>query len=176
MKARRPSLKQPTPQELTDACLLFLRTKFYQGNDRAFFQDRNKLLTWVVLFPASWLNKRGVTIHGDQYRQIFFKVFMQAAAHMETKVKYVPAYLRQVIQSHLAIHGEEYYEEAKSVRNLAEATLLLIGRPVASAQAAPDPVRELALARQLILGSKKKSKTVLKGDVKLAVNLELKLS
>ena len=160
MNPKRPTLKQPTPQELTESCLTLLRTKFYQGNDREFFQDRSRLLGWVVLYPASWLNRRGVTIHGDKYRQIFVDVFLQAAAHVKSKVKYRPAYLRQVIQSHLAIHGEDYYEAAKTVRNLAEATLLLIGTPNATAQAAPDPVRKLAEARDILTALKPKQRVV----------------
>jgi len=159
MKRARPILKQPTPQELTDACLGLLRSKFYAGDERGFFQDRRLLLKWVVLFPASWLNARGVTIHGDRYREIFFAVFLQAAANVQSKVKYRPAYLRQVIQSHFRIHGEDYYEAAKTTRNLAEQTLQLLGK---AAPAAADPVRDLALAAKLIKtpvrGSKKEFK------------------
>jgi|SRR5579863_3297409 len=143
--AQRP--RQPTPTELTDACLGILRSKFYQGDDKAFFQERNHLLRWVVLWPASWLDKKGVTIHGDKYREIFVKVFLQAAAHVETKVKFRPAYLRQVIQSHFAIHGEDYYEDAKAVRNLVMATMLAVGKPVAQEA---DPVKKLAEQRQLL--------------------------
>ena len=160
-------LKQPTPVELRDACLNFLRTKFYQGDDKGFYQERTDLLRWVVLWPASWLNGKRVTIHGDQYREIFIKVFMQAAAHMESKVKYRPAYFREVIQSHFRMHGEEYYEAAKAIRNLVESTMLLIGqRPASEA----DPVKELAAARALIAVPKRKQapvKTVLnnQGDL-----------
>jgi len=51
--------KQPIPKELTDSLLDFLRRKFYSGNAKAFFQQRSKLLAWVVLWPASWLTSRG---------------------------------------------------------------------------------------------------------------------
>lgn len=152
-KVQRP--RQPTPKELTDSCLGILRAKFYQGDDKSFFQDRSHLLRWVVLWPASWLNKKGVTIHGDKYRDIFNKVFLNAAAHVQSKVKYRPAYLRQVIQSHFAIHGEEYYDDAKSVRNLVEATMLAVGRPLAQEA---DPVKELAAARDILTSHKPKKK------------------
>ena len=167
-------LRQPTPRELTDSCLLLLKSKFYTGpgDDKCFAQDRAKLLSWVVLWPASWLNGKGVTIHGDAYREIFVKVFIQAAAHVQSKVKYRPAYLRQVIQSHFAIHGEDYYDAAKAVRNQVDQAMMLAGQP---RTAAPDPVRDLALARQL-LAPKKKTKTVLKSSFKEPVNLEFKLA
>ena len=170
MKPRKfNQLKQPTPRELTDACLEFLRRKFYNqpGDDRCFAQDRSRLLAWVVLWPAGWLNSRGVTIHGDAYREIFMKVFMQAAAHMESKVKYRPAYLRQVIQSHWKIHGEDYYEEAKSTRNLVDHTLLVAGQARATA---PDPVKDMAAARQILTSGTPK-KTVSKSPVKAQLNL-----
>jgi hypothetical protein len=172
LKPKFQRLKQPTPSELTDALLDFLRRKFYNqpGDEKCFCQDKSRLLTWVVLWPASWLNNRGVTIHGDAYREIFFKTFLQADAHRSSdRITYRPAWLRMVIQSHWKIHGEEYYEQAKSVRNLADHALLMAGK---SSQARPDPVRELALAARLMVGSKRK----VKSDVKAAVNLELKLS
>jgi hypothetical protein len=146
-------IKQPTPKELTDSCLMLLRSKFYAGDDKCFFQDRSHLLRWVVLWPATWLNKKGVTIHGDAYRDIFTKVFMNAAAHIESKVKYRPAYLRQVIQSHFKIHGERYYEDAKSIRNQVESVMLLIGK---TAPAQPDPVKEMSAARDLLTSLKPK--------------------
>jgi hypothetical protein len=169
MKKKFQRIKQPTPSELTDALLDFLRRKFYTEPDdeKRFLQDRSRLLAWVVLWPASWLNGKGVTIHGDAYREIFFKVFFQAAANITSKVKYRPAYLRQVIQSHFKIHGEEYYNDAKSVRNLADHALMLVGQFKA---AAPDPVREMANARQILTSLKPK-----KSPPKKAVNDQLKL-
>lgn len=163
--------KQPTPKDLTDACLEFLRRKFYTGPEdgRKFLQDRSRLLAWVVLWPAAWLNNRGVTIHGDDYRDIFFKVFFQASAHMESKVKYRPAYLRQVIQSHFKIHGEDYYEEAKSTRNQVDQVLMLTGQIAKQAPAA-DPVRELANARK-ILASQAPKKVAAEPAVKGQLNL-----
>lgn len=171
MKPKFQRLKQPTPQDLTDACLDFLKRKFYADDARAFAQDRSRLLVWVVLWPAGWLNKRGVTIRSDAYREIFFKVFMQADAHRSDRIKYRPAWLKMVIQSHFKIHGEEYYNQAKSVRAIVDQTLLLTSG-LKRAEAQPDPIRELALAQRLLIGSKKKVKTALNGPV----NLELKLS
>jgi hypothetical protein len=167
VKLRRPQPKQPTSKELTDDCLAILRRKFYTGDDKCFWQDRRLLLKWVVLYPAAWLNEKGVTIHGDAYREIFSKVFLQAAAHMESKVKFRPAYLRQVIQSHLRIHGEDYYEAAKSARTLADHALMVAGQ---MRQAAPDPVRDLANAREILTVKRAKKKGV-QGAVNGQLNL-----
>ncbi len=155
MKKDFQRVKQPTPVELTDSCLQILRSKFYQGDDKCFYQDRKLLLAWVVLYPAKKLNKQGVTLHGDQYREIFNKVVMQAAAHVTSKVHFRPAYLRQVIQSHFKIHGEEYYDQAKAVRNLADQAMIVLGKLVPPAL---DPVKEMAKAADIIsVGKPKKA-------------------
>jgi hypothetical protein len=171
---RKPSknvvrVQQPTPKELTDSCLEFLRRKFYNqpGDEKAFYQDRRDLLRWVVLWPASWLNNRGVTIHGDAYREIFHKVFMQAAAHASDKIKYRPAWMRMVIQSHFKIHGETYYNEAKSLRNQTEQVILFAK---AAAVPAPDPVKGMAAARDILTAGMPKKRQP-KAEVKPQLNL-----
>jgi hypothetical protein len=162
-------IKQPTPVELTDSCLQLLRSKFYTaaGDEKCFQQDRKRLLAWVVLWPATWLNSKGVTIHGDAYREIFVKVFLQAAAHVTSKVKYRPAYLRQVLQSHFRIHGEDYYDQAKATRNVIEQTMVALGQ---ARPAVADPVRELAAARDILTASKAK-KQPLKAGLKKQLDL-----
>jgi hypothetical protein len=153
-----PRLKQQTPQELLDELLAFLERKFYAGHPLNFAKDRPRLLDWVVLWPATWFDSRGVTVPTDRYREIFTSVFMDAAAFQKaSKITYLPAYLRQVIQSHFSHHGESYYEAAKSMRNLVEATLLATGRCAAKTE--PDPVRELAHAHRLLVTSRRAKKS-----------------
>ena len=139
--AKHNRVPQPTPVELRDACLAILRAKFYNapGDARHFAQDRSRLLAWVVLYPATWLTKKGVTIHGDAYREIFREVFLQAAAHATDKIKYRPAWMRHVIQEHFKHHGEKYYDQAKAVRNLVEQTMLVVGRPTCLLYTSPSP-------------------------------------
>lgn len=145
---KRQTPKQITSQELLDDLLGFIRRKFYQNNPTAFFKDRSRLLSWVVLYPASWLNRRGVTIPGPAYKTLLEKVLMDVLRYgQQSKVTYLPAYLRHVVQEHLAHHGEALYEEAKSVRNLVDHALLSAGR---TSEKAPDPVRELAQAATLL--------------------------
>ncbi len=168
MKPKKQPQAQPLAAEILESCLGLIRTKFYQGDDKNFFQDRRLLLKWVVLWPASWLRGKGVTIHGSKYREIFARVMLQAAAHIESKVRYRPAYLKQVIQSHFAILGDEYLDEAKSIRNQLEATMLLLGK---IPQKTPDPVAELATAAQLLTPRKRS----LKRSFKPAKNLQLNL-
>lgn len=166
-KFQRP--KQITSQELRDDLLRFVEQKFYPGEAVEFAKDHSRLLQWVILWPASWLNQRGVTLPADRYREIFTKVFMQAVQLGATdKIRYRPAYMKMVIQSHFKIHGEEYYAEAKSARSLAEHALLSVGKVNV---AAPDPVREMAKANGLLAASK----TRRKASVKAPSNDQLKL-
>jgi hypothetical protein len=159
---RRPQFqrKQETPQELRDACLDFLRRKFYSEQATAFLKDRPRLLAWVVLWPASWFNSRGVSFPPDKYREIFEGVFMDGLRFGNTgNITYLPAWLAKVIQSHFEHHGEEYYERAKSLRENALLKGILSGKLKPSEPTA-DPVRELAQAAALLKPKRKPAKTV----------------
>jgi hypothetical protein len=144
---------------------LMEQRKFYAGELVAFAKDRRRLLDWVVLWPASWLErKRGhragralpANLHdGDDGRR--------HPRQRENQVS--PGWLRQVIQSHFALHGDEYYAEAKSMRNLVENVVLMAGRPVAAQQ--PDPVREPAAARSLLAAPKRAVKPTKKEQLNL---------
>ena len=162
---KRSAVKQPTTSELTEDLLAFLGRKFYAGEGVAFAKDRSRLLAWVVLWPASWLQSRGVTISTENYRKIFLAVFLDAMIHGTEKIRYRPAWLKQVIQSHFAMHGDEIYAEAKAVRSLVENALALTGK---CATVNPlDPMRDLALARRLIVGRKALPKPVANGQLNL---------
>jgi hypothetical protein len=161
--------KQPMPEELTATLLDFLRRKFYTepGDEKRFLQDRSHLLKWVVLWPASWLNNRGVSLHGDAFREIFFKIMFQADSHRSDRIKYRPAWLKMVLQNHFRIHGEEYLAEGKNLRNLADHALMIAGKAI---QRQPDPVGEMAKARQILVSLKPK-KPVAKTPIKAQLNL-----
>ena len=144
----KPSPKQPTPEDLLAELLRFVEVKFYPGDPIGFIKDKPRLLDWVILCFAEWLNSRGVTIPPTRYLEIMRDhVLMEALRHGNTgSITYRPAWLRKVIQSHLAVHGDEYYDEAKSMRNLTENALAVAGRFV---QPLPDPIRELATLKRL---------------------------
>jgi hypothetical protein len=82
--------------------------------------------------------------------------------------------LRHVIQSHFKIHGEEYLAEGKNVRNLADHALMIAGKAI---QRQPDPVGEMAKARQILTSMQPKkrafkaSKPVVKQERELELNL-----
>jgi hypothetical protein len=145
--------------------MAFLERKFYQGHRIEFVKDRPRLLDWVVLWPARWLDDRGVTIPADRYRDIVMGVFMDSLRFGNTEnITYLPAWLGKVIQSHFAVHGDEIYDEGKNLRAVLERTLLVAGRQVSPA---PDPVRELAQAAHLLKAPKRPSKAPVKAQLTL---------
>jgi hypothetical protein len=87
------------------------------------------------------------------------------------RIKYRPAWLRMVMQSHWRIHWDEIYAEAKSARTLAAQALVMVGKLQVAAPA--DPVRQMALASRLMAGTGRPKKTALKRPFKGAINLEL---
>lgn len=146
MKHSRKFTQVLTTPEVRDTLLDLIRAKFYQDHPQAFFKDRRRLMEWVVFYPATWFARRGVSsgLPLARYKDIMSAVLIDAAAFQRaTKVNYLPAYLRQVIVSHMQVHGDEYYDEAKSARNLVERTMLIAGQ---ARIPEPDQVRELAQA------------------------------
>ena len=150
---RIPS-RQYTSQEIRDELLRFIEQKFYPGQPVAFAKDRPRLLKWVVFEFSTWLDRREVTLPSQRFLQILRdQVLMEAVRNGNTgAIDYRPGYLRHVVQQHLAHHGDEIYEEAKSIRTLADRALWATQR---IAPAAPDPVRELASAARLLKSAKR---------------------
>lgn len=166
MKPKRPISKQHTSQEVLDELLRFIESKFYQGDRINFLKDRPRLLKWVVLKLAEYLNEKAVTVSSQRYLEIMRDdVLMEAVRFGRTdEIKYRPAWLGKVVEMHLAHHGEAYYEEGKSLRNAAEKALATARGGVQGR----DPVRELAEASRLL---KPARKPTLKAPQKDQLNL-----
>lgn len=148
-----------------DALLDLVRRKFYEGEAVQFAKDRRLILQWALLWPArEWFAPKAVTVPAVRYREILSGILIEAAAHQTGPIRYRPAWLGQVIQSHFRIHGEEIYQEAKSARTLAEHALLSLGKV---AVARPErAVEELAAASRLLDVGKAVRKPAKKGVVK----------
>lgn len=151
-------LEQQTPQAVLDALAGLVRRKFYPNDAANFFKDRWKLLQWALLWPARhWFKAKEVSVSPARYQEILTKVIMEAMIHQGDKIRYRPAWLRMVIQSHFAMHGDEYYDEAKAIRTKAENTLLALGRLPTNAPAGIDA---FAVASKLLDATKPKRKPV----------------
>ena len=151
MKITRPQARQPRSDEVRDTILNFIRTHFYQGHFVDFAKQQRDLLRWVVFELAVYLDARAVTIPATRYIEIMVGkkgILMEALQFMvASKINYIPAYLRQCVQSHLSIRGEDYYNEGKSLRSALDAALKFAQvRPAGE----PDPVRDLSAAARLL--------------------------
>lgn len=153
----RPRRKQQTPEELISTIMGFIGRHWYGGDVVRLAKDRPRLLSWVVLKPAKFLDDRGVTVASETYQSLFLDakegLLMEALRHGEqAQVKYPPAYLGTVIDAALRIQGDRLYERAKSetarhAGGIAEQfAQALAGRP----QTGPDPVRQMAQAASLL--------------------------
>jgi hypothetical protein len=144
--------KQQLPREIAGDLLQAIRSAFYGDlPTKRFMQDRQFLLRNVVTWPARWLNKRGVTLPPDRYKRILLDVFVEIKRHGATGVvSYWPGYLMKCVQSHFAIHGEEYYEEGKALRAKLETVMLACHRAPTS-----DPVAGLAQVHAVLSSSKR---------------------
>ena len=168
VRIKRPSLprqKQPTPEDVRDAVLVVIERQFYRGQRVPFLKDRTRLLSWVVLWPATWFDERGVTVSPARYQEILIGpkgILIEALRHGATgEIGYLPGWLRQCVQSHFTTNGERLYEEAKSVRTIADHLLLQVGR---TGPAAIDPVRQLAQAARLLSAPRPKPRRASSAD------------
>lgn len=160
---KRPADQRPrqvTTQEVLDGLLGLVRRKFYDGEAVQFAKDRRNILQWALLWPArSWFDPKGLSVAPERYQELLAKIIVEAAAFQAQKIKYRPAYLRQVVQSHFAVHGDELYEEAKAVRTLAQNALATLGK----LPPAPDRlVTDLATPSRLLDASKRAPKSASK--------------
>jgi hypothetical protein len=144
--------RQVTSQEVRDNLLEFIRQKFYPdpGHWLAFEKDRPRLLQWVVLWPARWLDDRGVSLPAERFQELVVGALMEGLRHGATgEIRYLPAWLGRVVQSHFTVREDAIYAEAKAV-SLALSGVMSGLAAVSAASRAPDPVREMAVAAGLL--------------------------
>lgn len=151
--------KQEIGAQIVNDLLATVRNQFYtDAPKKQWFQDRKFILRSVVLWPASWLNKRGVTLSPERYKQILLDVFQDIKRNGKTEaVNYWPGYLMHCVQEHFKHHGDDYYKEGKSMRSAVERSLMAFKRLDQVAEG-PDPVREMAQARSIISTPKRQPK------------------
>jgi hypothetical protein len=165
--AFRPT--QQTPAEIVEDLMQVIRVGFYQEIPKKWFKDQRFLKVNVVLWPAGWLNKKGVTLPPERYKEILQKLFIEIKVNATQAIKYPPGYLMHSVQKHFAIHGDEYYEEAKSMRAKTDNALFGVQRARDTVRGA-DPVQAMAMSQSVLsVGTKRRSV----GSVKRKQQLDL---
>lgn len=145
--ADRP--RQEAPIGMVNDLLETIRRQFYGDiTEERWNQDKYFLKIHVVTWPAAWLDKRGVTLPPARYQQILQDIFNGIKQHGQTgAVTHWPRYLTHCVQQHFKRHGDEYYNEGKSLR-------LAMDRALSRAEAAvgrePDLVASMAQVHRLM--------------------------
>ena len=119
--------REAIPQEIIQDVLAAIRSACYASNDVApkqWYQDRVFLLQRVVLWPAGWLHKRGVSLPPERYKEILLSIIKDIRIHGQAStVKYWPGYLAKCVQDHFKHNEDNLYNEAKAFRAVLERTL-----------------------------------------------------
>ena len=160
MKPKRQKLsvearqKQQTPDEIINQIMGYVRSVFYWNHKNDWFKDQHFIKSKIVTWPARWLDDRGVTVKPERYKEILIGIFKTVKNYGQTEtVKYWPGYLLHCVHEHFKHHGDEIYEEGKSLRNIMDAILLKCkqSRP-------PDPVATIAQVNKALATAARKKK------------------
>lgn len=155
MKARpkpQPIVRpqQQTPKDIVDDLMGVIRRQFYcDAPPKQWFQDQSFIRRRVVLWPAHWLNERGVTLRPERYKGILLEILQGIKHHGEVgAVRFWPGYLAHCVQQHFKHNEEAIYNEGKALRATLETVLLAAQGAVQSRPA--DPVATLSDAYDLL--------------------------
>lgn len=164
----RADQEDQTPAELVAELLGVVRRQFYPdslANDsrakKRWFQDQHLIRSWVVLWPAKWLDERDVWLPPDKYREALLDILDEVKRHGDTgAVKNWPRYLASCVQSRFGIRAEEFLEEGKAARSIVERVSLGLARPTQAAEArrGQELVKSLAAAKAVLGRAKRRAK------------------
>jgi hypothetical protein len=114
-------------EELLDS----IRGRFYTATDplergalRRFHRDRRMLL-YALTWPATWLERRGLTCPPGRYRRLIDERLAAIAAHGDPACygAFFPRYLLKCLQDFFARHGDDLYGDLKHIRNALDQVL-----------------------------------------------------
>jgi predicted SprT family Zn-dependent metalloprotease len=151
--------KQERPKDFIIDMLRIIRGQFCPDLSNDEWYPHVQFLKRVLTYGAAWLNKRGVTIPPDRYQAIYQNILNGIKQHGQTgQVRYWPRYLLHCVQEHFKHHGEEYYEEGKSIRATVERNMLAFQR-AHDAPRGVDPIETYAQAHAVLSAPKRRKKT-----------------
>ena len=149
-----PRPRQQLPAEIVADLMQAIRGPFYgDATPKQWAQDYHFIRDRVVLWPATWLDKRGVTLKPERYKAIILEVLQEIKHHGNTgQIGYWPAYLAKCVQERFKHRAEEIYEEGKNLR--AQMENVLTGLAASANPPEVDPIRAMAEARRDLLKAK----------------------
>lgn len=160
--------EEQTPAELVAELMGVVRRQFYPDSlvedaraQKRWFQDSHLIKSWVVLWPAAWLEERGVWVTPERYRGALLEIFDEIKRHGNTgSVESWPRYLSKCVQSRFQIRAEEFLEEGKTARAVVERVALGLAKPAKAdaARRGADVVKALADAKAVLGRGAKRTK------------------
>ncbi|MFT3831055.1 MAG: hypothetical protein QM691_15250 [Opitutaceae bacterium] len=120
-----------TMEQVVDELLESIRGRFYTATDplergarRRFHRDRRMLL-YALTWPATWLERRGLTCPPGRYRRLIDERLAAIAAHGDPACygAFFPRYLLKCLQDFFARHGDDLYGDLKHIRNALDQVL-----------------------------------------------------
>lgn len=160
MKPQPHAREEQTPAELVAELLGVVRRQFYPDSlvadaraQKKWFQEQHLIKSWVILWPAAWLDERGVWLTPERYREALLGIFNEIKQHGDTaSVKHWPRYLATCVQSRFKVRAEEFLEEGKAARTVVERVALGLSKPSQAdpARRGADVVKALADAKAVL--------------------------
>lgn len=163
----QPARVTKAPDVMIEELLAALNTSFYAGKDaKAWLRDARDLKL-VLLWPATWLTQRGISLPADRYEAILREIIGGIRQHGDTAaIRHFPTYFAHTVQRWFVHHGEELYEERKRARNFMDAALRAATR---NASAEPDPTAALAAAHRVLATGKRAAKAPKNDDSQMGL-------
>jgi hypothetical protein len=143
---QRPSISV-SEQFMADMVPMIRRQFCPKWDDKA-WNSHLWIVQRAVTYPAAWLNKRGLFVSAERYRELFLELLQDIKRNAREEMKFPPGYLLHCIQQHMRFNADRYNNEGKDARSIAERTLA-----TAQARSGRDPgelVKTLAEASRLI--------------------------
>jgi len=119
--------------------------RFYCDADKAYFQDRRRLIKAIV-WPVKWMNERGVRAPASLYARILGNVISTINLHGNLgEIDRFSVYFLHSVQEHMKHHGDQYYYEAKAARPISDIVPRVIRqvRPGCVPDSATETFRQL---------------------------------
>lgn len=149
--------KTEAPESAVARLLGRINTEFYAAADAKEWLRDEPAVRLALLWPATWLNRRAVSLPVSRYASILGAILDGIRRHGKLAgIKHFPSYLFHAIEQWFVHHGDELYQERKHIRNAIDLTALRAGP---THQNAPDPIEAMAAAHRLLSSRRKTAKT-----------------
>ena len=100
-----------------------LRSQFYPDDEKGFYIQRSVLID-AITTPARWLDERKVRLPERRLCQILDEVIKGIQNYGATgEIKFFCRYFLHAVQLHMKHHGDDYYEEGKSLRFITDTAM-----------------------------------------------------